>query len=116
MFPCASRPPSLEHQPPPCCAQDSRAGPGGTCPALGAVPAALQPSHCRHACHTPCAALADPDLTTLALGTDLTTLGLNLNSPEALWKTFASPWADGPGKAEPDFKVRRGREAALDSL
>lgn len=48
---------------------------------------------------------ADPDLTTLALGTDLTTLGLNLNSPEALWKTFASPWADGPGKPEPDFKV-----------
>lgn len=47
----------------------------------------------------------DPDLTTLALGTDLTTLGLNLNSPEALWKTFASPWADGPGKPEPEFKV-----------
>jgi CCR4-NOT transcription complex subunit 2 len=49
--------------------------------------------------------MTDPDLTTLALGTDLTTLGLNLNSPEALWKTFASPWADGPGKPEPDFKV-----------
>jgi hypothetical protein len=40
-----------------------------------------------------------------ALGTDLTTLGLNLNSPDQLHKTFASPWADGPLKAEPDFKV-----------
>lgn len=40
-----------------------------------------------------------------ALGTDLTTLGLNLNSPDNLHKTFASPWADGPLKAEPDFKV-----------
>lgn len=49
--------------------------------------------------------MTDPDLTTLALGTDLTTLGLNLNSPEALWKTFASPWADGPGKPEPEFKI-----------
>jgi hypothetical protein len=26
--------------------------------------------------------MTDPDLNTLALGTDLTTLGLNLNSPE----------------------------------
>jgi hypothetical protein len=55
-------------------------------------------------------ASADPDLTTLALGTDLTTLGLNLNSPEALWKTFSSPWADGPGKPEPDFRVGVQRE------
>jgi CCR4-NOT transcription complex subunit 2 len=29
--------------------------------------------------------MSDPDLTTLALGTDLTTLGLNLNSPEPLY-------------------------------
>ena len=28
--------------------------------------------------------MTDPDLNTLALGTDLTTLGLNLNSPEYL--------------------------------
>jgi CCR4-NOT transcription complex subunit 2 len=49
--------------------------------------------------------MTDPDVTTLALGTDLTTLGLNLNSPEALWKTFASPWADGAGKPEPDFRT-----------
>lgn len=46
-----------------------------------------------------------PDLTTLALGTDLTTLGLNLNSRENLYKTFASPWADGPTRGEPDFTL-----------
>ena len=39
--------------------------------------------------------MSDPDLTTLALGTDLTTLGLNLNSPEPLYKTFGSPWWGG---------------------
>lgn len=50
--------------------------------------------------------MTDPDLTTLALGTDLTTLGLNLNSPDNLHKTFASPWSDGPLKPEPEFKVR----------
>lgn len=49
--------------------------------------------------------MTDPDTTTLALGTDLTTLGLNLNSSEALWKTFASPWADGPGRPEPEFRL-----------
>ncbi|KAJ7563161.1 hypothetical protein O6H91_03G098700 [Diphasiastrum complanatum] len=47
--------------------------------------------------------MTDADLTTLALGTDLTTLGLNLNSRENLYKTFASPWADGPIKGEPEF-------------
>jgi len=49
--------------------------------------------------------MTDADVTTLALGTDLTTLGLNLNSPEALWKTFASPWADGPAKPDPEPKI-----------
>ena len=42
----------------------------------------------------------DPDLPWLALGTDLTTLGLNLNSPEPLYKTFGSPWADTPPRPE----------------
>ena len=50
--------------------------------------------------------MTDPDLTTLALGTDLTTLGLHLNSPENVYRTFASPWADAPLRPEPDFKVR----------
>ena len=49
--------------------------------------------------------MSDPDLTTLALGTDLTTLGLNLNSPEPLWKTFVSPWAEGPSKQELDPRI-----------
>ena len=47
-----------------------------------------------------------PDPTTLAMGTDLTTLGLNLNSPEQLYRTFASPWADRPLDPEPEFKAR----------
>ncbi|XP_021729041.1 probable NOT transcription complex subunit VIP2 isoform X3 [Chenopodium quinoa] len=49
--------------------------------------------------------MSDPDLTSLALGIDLTTLGLNLNSSENLHKTFASPWSDEPAKGEPEFMI-----------
>lgn len=49
--------------------------------------------------------MSDPDLTSLALGIDLTTLGLNLNSTENLHKTFGSPWSDEPAKGDPDFTV-----------
>ena len=49
--------------------------------------------------------MTNPDLNTLALGTDLTTLGLNLNSAESLYSTFASPWADGPSRREPEFSL-----------
>lgn len=49
--------------------------------------------------------LVDPDLSSLALGIDLTTLGLNLNSTENLYKTFASPWSDEPAKGDPEFTV-----------
>ncbi|XP_051113228.1 probable NOT transcription complex subunit VIP2 isoform X2 [Andrographis paniculata] len=49
--------------------------------------------------------MSDPDLTSLALGIDLTTLGLNLNSTENLHKTFASPWSEEPAKGDPEFKV-----------
>jgi len=49
--------------------------------------------------------MTDPDLNTLALGTDLTTLGLNLNSPDCLYSTFASPWAEGPSRREPEFFI-----------
>lgn len=49
--------------------------------------------------------MSDPDLTSLALGLDLTTLGLNLNSSENLHKTFASPWAEEPAKGEPEFLI-----------
>jgi len=47
--------------------------------------------------------MTDQDLNTLALGMDLTTLGLNLNSPESLYATFGSPWADGPSRREPEY-------------
>ena len=50
--------------------------------------------------------MSDADVTTLALGTDLTTLGLHLNGVEPVYDTFASPWADYPIKPDPDYKVR----------
>lgn len=49
--------------------------------------------------------MTDPDLTSLALGIDLTTLGLNLNSTGNLHKTFGSPWSNEPSKADPEFSV-----------
>ncbi|XP_077222333.1 NOT2 / NOT3 / NOT5 family isoform X2 [Tasmannia lanceolata] len=49
--------------------------------------------------------MSDPDLSSLALGIDLTTLGLNLNSTDNLHKTFGSPWLDEPAKGEPEFIV-----------
>lgn len=42
------------------------------------------------------AAESDQSLVSLALGQDLTALGLNLNSPDNLYLTFAGPWADVP--------------------
>ncbi|CAM1318301.1 CNOT2 (predicted) [Pycnogonum litorale] len=42
------------------------------------------------------AAETDPNLVTLALGSDLTTLGLNLNSPDNLYPNFGGPWAEIP--------------------
>lgn len=47
----------------------------------------------------------DAELTSLALGLDLTTLGLNLNSPDNLYKTFGSPWSNEPAKGDPDFHI-----------
>lgn len=49
--------------------------------------------------------MSDPNLTSLALGIDLTTLGLNLNSADNLHKTFGSPWSDEPAKGDPEFNV-----------
>ncbi|GMH10238.1 hypothetical protein Nepgr_012079 [Nepenthes gracilis] len=49
--------------------------------------------------------MSDPDLTSLALGIDLTTLGLNLNSSDNLHRNFASPWSDEPAKGDPEFVV-----------
>ncbi|GMH50235.1 hypothetical protein TL16_g00723 [Triparma laevis f. inornata] len=50
--------------------------------------------------------MSDPDKNTLSLGSDLTSLGLNLNSSESLYNNFASPWADKPTTREPQYQVR----------
>jgi CCR4-NOT transcription complex subunit 2 len=42
------------------------------------------------------AAETDPNLVSLALGYDLTTLDLNLNSEVSLHPTFGGPWAKTP--------------------
>ena len=42
------------------------------------------------------AADIEPNLVSLCLGSDLTTLGLNLNSPENLYPNFGGPWAETP--------------------
>mmetsp|Transcript_7655 Transcript_7655/g.11592 ORF Transcript_7655/g.11592 Transcript_7655/m.11592 type:complete len:357 (-) Transcript_7655:123-1193(-) len=47
--------------------------------------------------------MTDPGLNTLALGTDLTKLGLNLNSSDALYATFAYPCAAEASRVYPDF-------------
>lgn len=47
----------------------------------------------------------EPGPTSLALGLDLTTLGLNLNSQDNLYKTFGSPWSNEPAKGEPDYQI-----------
>ncbi|KAI8523907.1 hypothetical protein RHMOL_Rhmol13G0108000 [Rhododendron molle] len=49
--------------------------------------------------------MTDPHWTSLALGIDLTTLGLNLNSTENLHKTFGSPWFDKPAQGDPEVTV-----------
>ncbi|OEL22098.1 putative NOT transcription complex subunit VIP2, partial [Dichanthelium oligosanthes] len=49
--------------------------------------------------------LKEPGPTALALGIDLTSLGLNLNSQENLYKTFGSPWTNEPAKGEPDYQI-----------
>ncbi|KAF4079464.1 hypothetical protein AMELA_G00178340 [Ameiurus melas] len=52
------------------------------------------------------AAETDLGMVHLALGSDLTTLGLNLNSPENLYPKFASPWASTPCRPQDiDFHV-----------
>ncbi|XP_060745673.1 CCR4-NOT transcription complex subunit 2-like isoform X2 [Tachysurus vachellii] len=52
------------------------------------------------------AAETDPGMVHLALGSDLTTLGLNLNSPENLYPKFASPWSSTPCRPQDiDFHV-----------
>ena len=42
------------------------------------------------------AAEADPNLVSLALGADLTSQGLNLNSDTCMHNSFAGPWSNFP--------------------
>lgn len=48
---------------------------------------------------------ADEHQGMLALGYDLTALGLNLNSSESLYTNFCSPWSDRVSRIAPQFKV-----------
>ena len=49
--------------------------------------------------------MSDPDKNTLSLGSDLTSLGLNLNSSDSLYNNFASPWSDKPTTLEPQYQL-----------
>ncbi|XP_055302150.1 regulator of gene activity isoform X2 [Sitodiplosis mosellana] len=52
------------------------------------------------------AAESNPNLVTLAMGQDLTGLGLNLNSQENLYPSFGGPFSDQPGRPQDiDFPV-----------
>uniref|UniRef100_A0A6V2KE74 NOT2/NOT3/NOT5 C-terminal domain-containing protein n=1 Tax=Ditylum brightwellii TaxID=49249 RepID=A0A6V2KE74_9STRA len=49
--------------------------------------------------------MSDADRNALALGSDLTALGLNLSSSDQLYSTFASPWSESPTTREPQYQV-----------
>mmetsp|Transcript_12592 Transcript_12592/g.27830 ORF Transcript_12592/g.27830 Transcript_12592/m.27830 type:complete len:321 (-) Transcript_12592:323-1285(-) len=49
--------------------------------------------------------MSDADRNALALGSDLTALGLNLNTNDFLYSTFSGPWAEGPTNREPQYQL-----------
>ena len=50
--------------------------------------------------------MSDTDVTTLSLGMDLTSLGLNLNNTDPLYASFVSPFTDTPTLgSEPQFNL-----------
>jgi CCR4-NOT transcription complex subunit 2 len=49
--------------------------------------------------------MTNQDLNTLALGVDLTTLGLNLSHPDQLSAIFAYPCLDTPVRRDPDYVI-----------
>ena len=51
--------------------------------------------------------MTDADRNRLALGENLTVLGLNLNSPDNLHSTFGGPFTDKPTTKEPHYQVRQ---------
>ena len=50
--------------------------------------------------------MTDADRNALALGSDLTMLGLNLGTVENIYSTFSSPWTDASKAKEPHYQVR----------
>jgi hypothetical protein len=51
--------------------------------------------------------MTDADRNALALGSDLTMLGLNLGSSEHIYNTFSGPWSESSGNTkEPHYQVR----------
>jgi hypothetical protein len=58
--------------------------------------------------------MSDEDRNALALGSDLTMLGLNLGSSEHIYNTFTGPWSESSGKTkEPHYQVRLCVDAGL---
>jgi CCR4-NOT transcription complex subunit 2 len=49
--------------------------------------------------------MTDADRNALALGSDLTMLGLNLGTTEQIYSTFSSPWSDNLSAKEPHYQV-----------
>lgn len=49
--------------------------------------------------------MTDADRNRLALGSDLTVLGLNLNSSDVLYSTFGGPFSDKPATKEPHYQL-----------
>lgn len=50
--------------------------------------------------------MTDADRNALALGSDLTLLGVNLGSAEQIYSTFSSPWSEGSvASKEPHYQV-----------
>ena len=50
--------------------------------------------------------MTDADRNSLALGSDLTLLGLNLNSNDQIYSTFSGPWSENQSTKEPQYQVR----------
>lgn len=49
--------------------------------------------------------MTDADRNALALGSDLTMLGLNLGTVDNIYSTFSSPWTDASKAKEPHYQV-----------
>ena len=49
--------------------------------------------------------MVNPNVSTLALGAYLTMLGLNLNSPDSLYKSFTLPWNDSAPKNDLELTI-----------